>query len=90
MTGCHSIRSGTDDIPIAGETGGIVARERTVGNILSDVGYATACFGKWYIDAEKGQCHKQPQQFDDNAKGLCLPTSGPSWPKIGGPIPGQS
>lgn len=55
MTGRYSIRSGTSTVALAGDTGGIVAWERTMGDILSDAGYATACFGKWHIGAEDGR-----------------------------------
>ena len=52
MTGRHAIRSGTHTVAMAGEAGGIVAWERTMADVLSSAGYATACFGKWHIGAE--------------------------------------
>ncbi len=55
MTGRYSIRSGTHTVALAGAGGGIVAWERTMGDILSDAGYATAIYGKWHIGAQKGR-----------------------------------
>ena len=55
MTGRHAIRSGTHTATIGGEEGGIVAWERTMADVLSADGYATACFGKWHIGAERGR-----------------------------------
>ena len=52
MTGRHAIRSGTHTVAMAGEAGGIVAWERTMADVLSSAGYATACVGKWHIGAE--------------------------------------
>ena len=55
MTGRYPIRSGTHTIALGGNSGGIVAWEQTMGEILSSAGYATACFGKWHIGAEDGR-----------------------------------
>jgi len=55
MTGRHAIRSGTHSVPTGGETGGLVAWERTLGDILSEAGYATACYGKWHLGCEAGR-----------------------------------
>jgi len=55
MTGRYSIRSGCHTIPFAGEEGGLVAWERTMGDVLSDAGYACACFGKWHIGTSDGR-----------------------------------
>jgi arylsulfatase len=55
MTGRHAIRSGTHTASMAGDPGGLVAWERTLGDVLSDAGYATACFGKWHIGASEGR-----------------------------------
>jgi len=52
MTGRHPIRSGTHTVALPGEEGGLVAWERTLGDILSEAGYATCCMGKWHIGAE--------------------------------------
>jgi arylsulfatase A-like enzyme len=55
MTGRYSIRSGNHTVALAGQGDGLVAWERTMGDILSDAGYATACLGKWHIGAEDGR-----------------------------------
>ncbi len=55
LTGRHAIRSGTHSVPTGGQTGGLVAWERTLGDILSESGYATACFGKWHLGSEDGR-----------------------------------
>jgi arylsulfatase A-like enzyme len=49
MTGRYAIRSGNHTVALAGSEGGLVAWERTIADILSAGGYATACFGKWHI-----------------------------------------
>lgn len=54
MTGRYSIRSGNQAVTWNMETG-LVAWERTVADILSDAGYATALLGKWHIGASKGR-----------------------------------
>jgi arylsulfatase len=55
MTGREPIRSGTHTVTLGDEEGGIVAWEKTMGDQLSEAGYATACIGKWHIGAEKGR-----------------------------------
>ncbi len=55
MTGRYPIRSGNHTIALGGNDGGLVAWERTLGDILSEAGYATACFGKWHVGAEDGR-----------------------------------
>lgn len=55
MTGRYAIRSGNHTVALAGDDGGIVTWERTLGDVLSAQGYATACFGKWHIGAAPGR-----------------------------------
>jgi arylsulfatase len=55
LTGRHAIRSGTFAVPVGGETGGLVAWERTSADILSEAGYATCCVGKWHLGSEDGR-----------------------------------
>lgn len=55
MTGRHAIRSGNHTVALAGSEGGLVAWERTIADVLSDAGYATALFGKWHIGASDGR-----------------------------------
>jgi arylsulfatase len=55
MTGRYSIRSGNQTVALAGSTGGLVRWERTLGDIFSDAGYATAIVGKWHIGDSPGR-----------------------------------
>ena len=48
MTGRHPIRSGTTKV-VWGMLYGLTQWERTIAEILSDAGYATAMFGKWHL-----------------------------------------
>jgi arylsulfatase len=56
MTGRHAIRSGTHSVPI-GATGGwgLVAWEKTLGDLLSVAGYACAAYGKWHVGEGTGR-----------------------------------
>ncbi|MBN9088038.1 MAG: arylsulfatase [Reyranella sp.] len=55
MTGRYAIRSGNHTVAVAGDEGGLVAWEKTMGDILSARGYATACVGKWHIGDSAGR-----------------------------------
>jgi len=55
MTGRFAIRSGNHTVALPGDEGGLVAWERTMGDIMSARGYATACFGKWHIGESQGR-----------------------------------
>lgn len=56
MTGRFAIRSGNHTVKSsAGEGSGLVAWERTLGDIFSDAGYATLCTGKWHIGDADGR-----------------------------------
>lgn len=55
MTGRYAIRSGNHTVALPSDDGGLVAWERTMEDILSAQGYATACFGKWHIGAATGR-----------------------------------
>jgi arylsulfatase A-like enzyme len=55
MTGRYSIRSGNHTVALAGSHGGLVKWERTLGDIFSDAGYATAIVGKWHIGDSAGR-----------------------------------
>lgn len=55
MTGRYSIRSGNQTVALAGSHGGLVKWERTMGDIFSDAGYATAIVGKWHIGDSDGR-----------------------------------
>src|SRR6476619_1053642 len=46
LTGRHAIRSGNHTVPMAEAGGsGLVAWERTLGDVFSEAGYATLCMG---------------------------------------------
>src|SRR5256885_4377901 len=55
MTGRYSIRSGNQTVALAGSHGGLVKWERTLGDIFSEAGYATAIVGKWHIGDSPGR-----------------------------------
>ena len=56
LTGRHAIRSGTHSVPIGQEGGwGLVAWERTLGDLLSEAGYRCAVFGKWHVGEGPGR-----------------------------------
>jgi len=55
MTGRYSIRSGNHTVELAGSQGGLVRWERTLGDVFSEAGYATAIVGKWHIGASPGR-----------------------------------
>lgn len=55
MTGRYSIRSGNQTVALAGSHGGLVKWERTLGDLFSDAGYATAIVGKWHIGDSAGR-----------------------------------
>jgi arylsulfatase len=55
MTGRYAIRSGNHTVALAGSEGGLVAWERTIADVLSAHGYATASVGKWHIGASQGR-----------------------------------
>ena len=55
MTGRYSIRSGNHTVALAGSHSGLVTWERTLGDIFSDAGYATAIVGKWHIGDSPGR-----------------------------------
>lgn len=64
MTGRIPVRSGTTAIPLPGQPTGLVTWERTVAELLSDEGYATAHFGKWHL-GDIQQRHPNARGFDE-------------------------
>lgn len=54
MTGRYAIRTGNHTVAAAGADSGIVAWERTMGDLFSGAGYATMCMGKWHIGDRDG------------------------------------
>ena len=64
MTGRLPIRSGTTTIPLPGQPAGLVRWERTIAELLSEQGYATAHFGKWHLGGGPGR-HPHERGFDE-------------------------
>jgi len=66
LTGRMPIRTGTYKVPLPGEPGhyGLSPWEYTLADLLSDAGYATACFGKWHIGNVAGRIPTD-QGFDE-------------------------
>ncbi len=60
QTGRYAVRSGMHTVAFPVEYSGIDAEEVTIAEILSDVGYKTAFFGKWHLgDTEDSYAHNQ-------------------------------
>lgn len=55
MTGRHPIRTGAVQSVPAGLPQGLIPWERTLGEIVSGQGYATALFGKWHLGDKPGR-----------------------------------
>ena len=58
--------SGNQTVALAGSHGGLVHWERTLGDIFSDAGYATAIVGKWHIGDSAGA----GQPITDSTSGM--------------------
>lgn len=63
MTGRFAIRSGTYAVPFGGVPDGLTQWEVTVGEALSNAGYATGYFGKWHLGSLDGRLPND-QGFD--------------------------
>jgi arylsulfatase len=56
LTGRHAIRSGTHSVPLGMPGGwGLVAWEKTLGDLLTAGGYACAAYGKWHVGEGAGR-----------------------------------
>jgi arylsulfatase A-like enzyme len=56
LTGRHAIRSGTHSVPLGAPDGwGLVGWEQTLGDLLSNAGYACAVYGKWHVGEGPGR-----------------------------------
>ena len=54
-TGRLPIRSGTQKVSAPGEPDGMAPWEYTIAELLSDVGYSTALYGKWHLGSKPGR-----------------------------------
>jgi arylsulfatase len=64
MTGRYAIRSGNATVPLGEGVYGLVQWEVTMAEMLSDVGYATAMYGKWHLGRTEGR-FPTDQGFDE-------------------------
>jgi arylsulfatase len=56
LTGRHAVRSGTHSVLLGAPEGwGLVAWERTLGDLLSEAGYTCAAYGKWHVGEGPGR-----------------------------------
>ncbi|MET0580261.1 MAG: sulfatase-like hydrolase/transferase [Ilumatobacteraceae bacterium] len=56
LTGRYSIRSGNHSVPLGAPGGwGLVAWERTLGDVFSDAGYRCGAYGKWHVGDGPGR-----------------------------------
>lgn len=56
LTGRHAIRSGTHSVQIGRNPNwGLVAWERTLGDLLTDAGYRCGVYGKWHVGEGAGR-----------------------------------
>jgi arylsulfatase len=55
MTGRWAIRSGCHSVPFGGVADGLTQWEVTIGEALSDAGYATGYYGKWHLGSHDGR-----------------------------------
>jgi arylsulfatase A-like enzyme len=55
MTGRYSIRSGNQTVMLAGSTGGLVAWEKTIADMLTPFGYVCYIVGKWHLGDSDGR-----------------------------------
>lgn len=64
MTGRHPIRTGALHSTSPGIPQGIIPWERTIAELLSEAGYATAIYGKWHLGDREGRYPKD-RGFDE-------------------------
>jgi arylsulfatase A-like enzyme len=56
LTGRYAIRSGNQSVPLGAPDGwGLVAWERTLGDVLAEAGYSCAAYGKWHVGEGPGR-----------------------------------
>ncbi len=82
MTGRWAIRSGTHSVPFGGVADGLTQWEVTIGEALSDAGYATGYYGKWHLGSHNGRLPND-QGFDEWF-GIPRTTDEALWPSANG------
>ncbi len=82
LTGRWAIRSGTYAVPFGGVADGLTQWEITIGEALSDAGYATGYFGKWHLGSDNGR-FPSDQGFDEWF-GIPRTTDEALWPESTG------
>jgi arylsulfatase A-like enzyme len=82
MTGRWAIRSGTHSVPFGGVADGLTQWEVTIGEALSDAGYATGYYGKWHLGSHDGRLPSD-QGFDEWF-GIPRTTDESLWPTSAG------
>lgn len=82
MTGRWAIRSGTHSVPFGGVADGLTQWEVTIGEALSDAGYATGYYGKWHLGSHDGRLPND-QGFDEWF-GIPRTTDEALWPSAAG------
>ena len=79
LTGRYAVRSGTTRaIPIMGLPQGLASWEVTLAEILKELGYQTAIFGKWHLGNEEGRF--PTDQGFDQWWGIPNSTGNVMWP----------
>ncbi|MBW2252072.1 MAG: arylsulfatase [Deltaproteobacteria bacterium] len=64
QTGRMPVRSGTDGYVEPGQPGGLHPMEVTIAELLKNVGYSTAMYGKWHL-GENSERQPQMQGYDE-------------------------
>jgi arylsulfatase len=82
MTGRWAIRSGTHSVPFGGVADGLTQWEVTIGEALSNAGYATGYYGKWHLGSHDGRLPND-QGFDEWF-GIPRTTDESLWPSANG------
>ena len=83
MTGRYAIRSDCHSVPFGGVADGLTRWEVTIGEALSDAGYATGCDAKWHLGSHDGRLPND-EDFDEwfgipRTTGEALWPSSPGW-----------
>jgi arylsulfatase len=69
LTGRWAIRSGTHSVPFGGVADGLTQWEVTIGEALSDAGYATGYYGKWHLGSHDGRLPRTTQPCPSAPRG---------------------